>query len=53
MKKPFLIALGLLLIIAAVVGRRWWWKSTAEVAALPWEELHPEERELVKQWRTQ
>ena len=28
-------------------------EAAAEVAALPWEELHPEERELVKQWRTQ
>ena len=28
-------------------------EAAAEVAALRWEELHPEERELVKQWRTQ
>ncbi len=28
-------------------------EAVSEVAALPWDELHPEERELVKQWRTQ
>ena len=28
-------------------------EAAAEVAALPWDELHPAERELVKQWRTQ
>ncbi len=27
-------------------------EAAAEVAALPWDELHPAERELVKPWRT-
>ena len=27
-------------------------EARREVAALPWEELCPEERELIKQWRT-